>query len=46
MRVLCLVAVAFALSGCAGLKWTVGYNPTTKQWQLAGELPPPGSHKK
>jgi hypothetical protein len=45
MRLL-LVALALALTGCAGLKWSLGYNPSTKQWQIAGELPTPGSYKK
>jgi len=46
MRLILLALVAFCLTGCAGLKWAVGYNPQTKQWTVSGELPPPGSNKK
>ncbi len=45
MRLLCIIA-ALALTGCAGLKWSLGYNPLTKQWTVSGELPQPGGYKK
>jgi hypothetical protein len=46
MRLIFTAALAFLLTGCAGLKWAVGYNPQTQQWTVSGELPPPGSNKK
>jgi hypothetical protein len=45
-RVVVCWAVLLLLPGCAGLKWSLGYNPLTRQWTVSGELPSPGSYKK
>lgn len=46
MRLVIMALAALALCGCAGLKWSLGYNPNTQQWTVSGELPPPKSLKK
>jgi hypothetical protein len=38
-RMAALVVGALLLSGCAGLKWSLGYNPNTRQWVVSGEMP-------
>ena len=46
MRLALMALAALAVTGCAGTKWSLGYNPQTQQWTVSGELPPPKSLKK